>query len=209
MNERLISILSWFFGILIIFAGLRAFSTSFIGGSLAVLAGILLLPIFQNKIDGVLNKKIMKRWFVFIAFILMVISGNIIGKAEERALKDGTASQELKEREANRSKLENEKNELEAKKAEDQRLKDVQRQERDRQISIEVDSEIALKKFLKDPDSAEIRNRIGNCGEVNSKNSFGGYTGFRRFIANSAVVAVDGENMDSDEFQKAWDQVCK
>ncbi|NNH02217.1 hypothetical protein HLH18_15605 [Acinetobacter sp. ANC 5414] len=76
-------------------------------------------------------------------------------------------------------------------------------------MSIEVDSEIALKKFLKDPDSAEIRNRNGNCGEVNSKNSFGGYTGFRRFIASSTVIAVDGENMNSDEFQKAWNQICK
>lgn len=75
-------------------------------------------------------------------------------------------------------------------------------------IATQTDSRIALKNFLKDPDSAEIRNHNGNCGEVNSKNSFGGYTGFRRFIASSAIVAVEGENMDSDEFQKAWAQVC-
>lgn len=36
---------------------------------------------------------------------------------------------------------------------------------------------------LKDPDSAEFRNQRGFCGEVNSKNSFGGYVGFKRFIA--------------------------
>ncbi|WP_257229996.1 hypothetical protein [Acinetobacter sp. YH12025] len=75
-------------------------------------------------------------------------------------------------------------------------------------IATQTDSRIALKNFLKDPDSAEIRNHNGNCGEVNSKNSFGGYTGFRRFIASSTIVAVEGENMDSDEFQKAWAQVC-
>src|SRR5690606_1839783 len=36
---------------------------------------------------------------------------------------------------------------------------------------------------LKDPDSAKFRNQKGVCGEVNAKNSFGGYAGFVRFIA--------------------------
>ena len=78
-----------------------------------------------------------------------------------------------------------------------------------RRIDIQTDSRIALKNYLKDPESAEIRNHNGNCGEVNSKNSFGGYTGFRRFIASSAIVAVEGENMNADEFQKAWETVCQ
>ncbi len=81
--------------------------------------------------------------------------------------------------------------------------------EQSKRIQIQTDSRIALKNFLKDPDGAEIRNHNGNCGEVNSKNSFGGYTGFKRFIASTTIVAVEGENMDSDEFQKAWSQVCK
>ena len=77
-----------------------------------------------------------------------------------------------------------------------------------RRVEVQTDSRIALKNFLKDPDSAEIRNHNGNCGEVNSKNSFGGYTGFRRFIASSAMVAVEGENMDASEFQEAWNHLC-
>lgn len=81
--------------------------------------------------------------------------------------------------------------------------------EQSKRIQIQTDSRIALKNFLKDSDSAEIRNHNGNCGEVNSKNSFGGYTGFKRFIAGPTIVAVEGENMDSDEFQEAWNQVCK
>lgn len=81
--------------------------------------------------------------------------------------------------------------------------------EQSKRIQIQTDSRIALKNFLKDSNSAEIRNHNGNCGEVNSKNSFGGYTGFKRFIASTTIVAVEGENMDSDEFQKAWSQVCK
>lgn len=80
--------------------------------------------------------------------------------------------------------------------------------EQSKRIQVQTDSRIALKNFLKDSDSAEIRNHNGNCGEVNSKNSFGGYTGFKRFIASPTIVAVEGENMNPEEFQKAWNQVC-
>ena len=80
--------------------------------------------------------------------------------------------------------------------------------EQSKRIQIQTDSRIALKNFLKDSNSAEIRNHNGNCGEVNSKNSFGGYTGFKRFIASPTIVAVEGENMNPEEFQKAWNQVC-
>ena len=133
----------------------------------------------------------------------------MIGKAEERALQNGTASQELKDREAKRIKLEQERQQLEAKKAEEEAAKEAQRQERDRIINIEVESKMALMNFLKDPDSAEVRNQNGNCGEVNSKNGFGGYTGFKRYIASPTVVAIEGENMSSSEFQSAWNQVCQ
>ena len=209
MNERLISILSWLFGGLIIFAGLRAFSISFIGAILSILGGIALLPIFQKKIESMLKQAIQKRWFVIIALLLMVIGGNLIGKAEQNALQNGTASQELKDREAKRIKLEQERQQLEAKKAEEEAAKEAQRQERDRIINIEVESKMALMNFLKDPDSAEVRNQNGNCGEVNSKNGFGGYTGFKRYIASPTVVAIEGENMSSSEFQSAWNQVCQ
>lgn len=208
MNDRLISILSWVFGGLIIFAGLRAFSVSFIGGFISILGGITLLPIFQKKIEGLLKQTIKKRWFVIVALFFMVIGGNLIGKAQERALQNGTASQELKDREANRIKREQERQQLEAKKAEEEAAKEAKRQERDRIINIEVESKMALMNFLKDPNSAEVRNQNGNCGEVNSKNGFGGYTGFKRYIASPTVVAIEGENMSSSEFESAWNKVC-
>ncbi len=94
-------------------------------------------------------------------------------------------------------------------KAAEQAQRDAKKAELSHRVAIQTDSRIALKNYLKDPDSAEIRNHNGNCGEVNSKNSFGGYSGFKRFIASPAIVAIEGENMDSDEFQKAWDQACK
>lgn len=65
-----------------------------------------------------------------------------------------------------------------------------------------------VKSLLSDPSSAEFRNQNGFCGEVNSKNSFGGFTGFRRFMASEQLVALEGVNMESSEFENAWRQVC-
>ncbi|MFI8395985.1 hypothetical protein ACIGEI_10595 [Pseudomonas sp. NPDC078863] len=63
---------------------------------------------------------------------------------------------------------------------------------------------------LKDPDSAQFRNQRGFCGEVNSKNSFGGYAGFRRFIAatKEMVVFENDNRMSSSEFEAAWSKLC-
>ncbi len=64
--------------------------------------------------------------------------------------------------------------------------------------------------ILKDPESAEFRNQRGFCGEVNSKNSFGGYVGFKRFIAATKEMVVfekDGR-MNPGEFEQAWTKLC-
>lgn len=68
---------------------------------------------------------------------------------------------------------------------------------------------------LKDPDSAEFRaghfSEKGGakvvCGEVNSKNSFGGFTGFQRFIAAGNLVFLE-ENMAAGEMDKSWSLLC-
>lgn len=64
---------------------------------------------------------------------------------------------------------------------------------------------------LKDPKSAEFRNQKGGCGEVNSKNSFGAYTGFKRFIAGGEnMVYIEGDPILAlGAFEEAWDKVCK
>lgn len=47
------------------------------------------------------------------------------------------------------------------------------------------------------------------CGEVNSRNSFGGYGGFQRFIsAGREDLTFLAEQMDAGEFAKAWNQMC-
>lgn len=63
---------------------------------------------------------------------------------------------------------------------------------------------------LKDPRSAEFRNQYGICGEVNAKNSFGGYTGFKRFIAGSKdLVLIEGAGgLSSADFNELWSGRC-
>lgn len=69
---------------------------------------------------------------------------------------------------------------------------------------------------LRDPNSIETRDVIVRssyvCGEVNSKNGFGGMTGFQPFIAGaskSMPVAISGDNMSREEFRTAWQQLCR
>lgn len=68
--------------------------------------------------------------------------------------------------------------------------------ESDRSSAIEQ-----LKASLKDPESAQIRNVTtatsldgvaATCGEVNAKNSYGGYNGFTPFSVSAAGVALYG-----------------
>jgi hypothetical protein len=74
--------------------------------------------------------------------------------------------------------------------------------------------------ILKDADSAKfedvyvsfMQDSPVTCGKVNAKNSFGGYTGFKEFIAAKSagitVVRGDGQMVDS-EFVKVWNVACK
>ena len=87
--------------------------------------------------------------------------------------------------------------------------KDKKREEFEKHQKITVISQYLVRNSLKDPDSAEFKNQDGQCGEVNSKNGFGGYTGFTRYIVvNENLIALEGENMKSSEFSKIWNKVC-
>ena len=56
----------------------------------------------------------------------------------------------------------------------------------------------AAKKTLKDPDSAKFQNiRMMDydggkvlCGEINAKNSYGGYVGYKRFVAGTSAATI-------------------
>jgi hypothetical protein len=70
-----------------------------------------------------------------------------------------------------------------------------------------------LRAISKDPDSLQFRNeRVSKadptitCGEMNGKNGFGGYVGFRRFIVSSGTILTDdGQN---PRFNEAWARFC-
>lgn len=65
----------------------------------------------------------------------------------------------------------------------------------------------AVSEKLSDPSSAQFRNERSKeggwvCGEVNAKNAFGGYIGFKRYTviwkdAGGQDVAIEGDNETS------------
>ena len=92
------------------------------------------------------------------------------------------------------------------------RAKDRERKEDS--WKFEMQRRLAAK--LKDPDSATFRNVFLSkktdapvvCGEVNSRNSFGGMTGFQRFISAGEIQVVE-EQMANGEFGQVWSQFCR
>lgn len=82
-----------------------------------------------------------------------------------------------------------------------------------------VKSHDAIKVRLRDPGSADFRNSRfysgGSapvvCGEVNSKNGFGGYSGFQRFIAAGDVpdlAFLASDFAAGDSIDNVWKQLC-
>jgi hypothetical protein len=59
--------------------------------------------------------------------------------------------------------------------------------------------------IMKDPESTKFRNEFMSgeylCGEVNSKNSMGGYVGYRRFISDGKEWALDTNEQVSTKDQ--------
>lgn len=74
---------------------------------------------------------------------------------------------------------------------------------------VEKESKEAVLNTLKDPDSAQFQNIKGYCGEVNSKNSYGGYVGFKKYVTiEGAVLLEDSEGIDPETFAIIWEAHC-
>ena len=78
----------------------------------------------------------------------------------------------------------------------------------------------SLKQTLKDPSSAQFRNvrlevygsRQVICGEINAKNSYGGYVGFKRFVASpyqSLYEFTSSDKLANDRSNVAMKIACK
>lgn len=97
--------------------------------------------------------------------------------------------------------------------AEEQRKAVAAQQELDELWAFRMEDRV--RDQLKDPDSARFRNTRTYhgggapvaCGEVNSKNSFGGMGGYQRFVAAGDTIALD-EQVEGG-LQKLWSQFCK
>lgn len=72
-----------------------------------------------------------------------------------------------------------------------------------------------VKKLLRDPDSAIFRNQGVNnpegdvwvtCGEVNSRNGFGGMSGWSGYISNGVNITAIEEQVS--DFHVAWNKLC-
>lgn len=64
----------------------------------------------------------------------------------------------------------------------------------------------AVKGSLKDPDSAIFQNTKASCGEVNAKNSYGGYTGFKKFYVSDGVAHMEEDGLG---FMLGWKAHCE
>lgn len=92
-------------------------------------------------------------------------------------------------------------------------------------------AENAVKSSLRDPESANFRNLVYHhlrdrttggiegdvCGEVNAKNGFGAYNGFRRFVVNVKVWDGGSSSLASNPvmesngiaaFDDLWNERC-
>ena len=74
-----------------------------------------------------------------------------------------------------------------------------------------------VKARLKDPDSAKFKGVYFNrgisgvpvtCGQVNSRNGFGGYTGFIPFVSAGRAEFTLFPN-DVDDWATLWRKLCK
>ena len=71
-----------------------------------------------------------------------------------------------------------------------------------------------VKEKVLEPASAQFRNQfIGKggapCGEVNTKDAFGGYIGYQRYISVARDLTMLAQDVSPAEFEQQWQQLCR
>lgn len=77
-----------------------------------------------------------------------------------------------------------------------------------RALQAKASTQVAIKSALKDPDSAVFEFLNERCGTVNSKNSFGGYVGPKRFISINNTVELEGHSVSEKQMNALWKKHC-
>ena len=72
----------------------------------------------------------------------------------------------------------------------------------------EKESKKLVVESLKDGESAKFQNVNGECGEVNAKNAFGAYTGFKRYMTLQGEGPFFEEAEPSLVFEGVWAKEC-
>ncbi|HEJ7996881.1 TPA: hypothetical protein SMI16_002310 [Serratia liquefaciens] len=83
-------------------------------------------------------------------------------------------------------------------------------------VSVIISGQNAVKSKVKDPSSVKFMNDFTSfhagegyyCGLVDSKNSFGAYTGMQRFVSNGVVSGTFLQE-EVNDFSSVWDKFCK
>lgn len=75
-------------------------------------------------------------------------------------------------------------------------------------LQAQASTQVAVRSILKDPDSAKFEFLNEKCGTVNSKNSFGGYVGSRRFVSVNNIVDLEGYSVSKKEMDALWRKHC-
>ena len=158
----------------------------------------------------------MNKIFIIIGIIICVMIGAVWKSSSDRKAREEALAQQIQQHNKKMAQLEAEHQAEIAQKArkkeeaEKNRLTEVENKEK---LAVTL-AEAAVKSQLFDPNSAQFRNQKGNCGEVNSKNKFGGYVGFTRYIylGSDNTVAIESDSKGSvwtpSIMNDLWEKYC-
>lgn len=88
--------------------------------------------------------------------------------------------------------------------------------DRDAGMGAVIAARTAVKSMLKDADSAKFirqfavktdKGLIVACGEVNAKNTFGGYAGASVYVMQDGVVRLEGP-INANDVRRRWNATC-
>jgi len=126
------------------------------------------------------------------------------------------ATEKVKEEQAAREQHKAERATEKVKKEQENTAKKAARDNEVKEIVWVEKGKDAVKARLKDSDSAQFKdvyffrgkdNIPMTCGQVNSKNSFGGFAGFQHFVSGGSSELTFLET-EVEDFAKVWNRLC-